>query len=365
MGFNKTTSGNLFIHPEWRASSGFSVGTCVTDGGGDARSGWGEVWINNTCVFGGNAEELVPALIGEVGDARHPMSMSSNRYLVPRLAPNVTVDALNASDPPITLAVAQEQGRDLGSVVSSTPSNDVLVLMAKRLLGFDHQRHKSDDEDEEDSVFVWCAAAQCAHSQLRRAALDLVRHFYIQSGSLPRLVFDTDSLAPETLSRLTAQHAGGGVILGNSDAHLLHTTSTPLLLPGQHTVRVLSVNRSSTVIVAAGGTPTDTMYSCYTLLEHLGVRFRINEDIVSDHLRNAFTSTELLQRLRSLRGATLMPSFAVRGLQPFHDFSAGPDWWNEQEYSLLFEQMGKMKMNFCESKALPAHRILVSSNHCC
>ena len=312
------------------------------------------------CVFGGDEAQLIPALVGEAGDTLHPMAMSNNKYLVPKSASNVTLDALNASDPPITLAMAQGQGRDHGSVVSVAPSNDALIQMAERLLGIDHRRHKSDDAD---AVFVWCTAVQCAHPQLRRAALDLVRHFYIQTGSLPRLVFDLDSLTPETLKSLTAQHAGGGIILGNSDGNLLHATSTPLLSRGQHTVRILSWNRNSTVVVSAGGSPTDTMHSVYTLLEHLGVRFRIDEDVVSDHLRSAFTPAELLQRLRSLRGATLTPSFAVRGLQPFHDFSAGPDWWNEAEYSLLFEQMGKMKMNFCESHSPPSKVVTASTHH--
>ena len=36
----------------------------------------------------------------------------------------------------------------------------------------------------------------------------------------------------------------------------------------------------------------------------------------------------------------------IRGLQPFHDFAEGPDWWDLDQYKLLLDQMAKLKMNF-------------------
>jgi hypothetical protein len=33
-------------------------------------------------------------------------------------------------------------------------------------------------------------------------------------------------------------------------------------------------------------------------------------------------------------------------MQPFHDFSEGPDQWNLDDYKLHIEQMVKLKMNF-------------------
>ena len=42
----------------------------------------------------------------------------------------------------------------------------------------------------------------------------------------------------------------------------------------------------------------------------------------------------------------MAPTASVRGLQPFHDFSEGPDWWNREEYKHHFDQMHKMKLNF-------------------
>ncbi|MCX6559610.1 MAG: malectin domain-containing carbohydrate-binding protein, partial [Candidatus Aminicenantes bacterium] len=43
---------------------------------------------------------------------------------------------------------------------------------------------------------------------------------------------------------------------------------------------------------------------------------------------------------------TSRPLFALRGIQPFHDFAEGPDWWNEDDYKAVFAQLPKLRMNF-------------------
>ena len=40
------------------------------------------------------------------------------------------------------------------------------------------------------------------------------------------------------------------------------------------------------------------------------------------------------------------PLFALRGIQPFHDFPEGPDWWNADDYKTYCTQMAKLRMNF-------------------
>lgn len=37
--------------------------------------------------------------------------------------------------------------------------------------------------------------------------------------------------------------------------------------------------------------------------------------------------------------------FATRGLQPFHDFAEGPDWWSEDEHKRVAESILSMKGN--------------------
>jgi hypothetical protein len=43
---------------------------------------------------------------------------------------------------------------------------------------------------------------------------------------------------------------------------------------------------------------------------------------------------------------TAWPVFGIRGLQPFHDFFSGPDWWSEDEHKRVLESISLMKGNF-------------------
>ena len=54
----------------------------------------------------------------------------------------------------------------------------------------------------------------------------------------------------------------------------------------------------------------------------------------------------------SQRHASVTPRFSVRGLQPFHDFPMGPDFWQPQFWRALATNMGKMKMNFYPKLAM-------------
>ena len=40
------------------------------------------------------------------------------------------------------------------------------------------------------------------------------------------------------------------------------------------------------------------------------------------------------------------PLFDRRGIQPFHDFPEGPDWWNADGYKAILGQLPKLRMNF-------------------
>ena len=75
----------------------------------------------------------------------------------------------------------------------------------------------------------------------------------------------------------------------------------------------------------------------YRLAEVLGVRFYLHGDVVPDE--------PMEWELPTLdeRGA---PLFALRGIQPFHDFPEGPDWWNRDDYLAVIGQLPKLRMNF-------------------
>jgi hypothetical protein len=40
------------------------------------------------------------------------------------------------------------------------------------------------------------------------------------------------------------------------------------------------------------------------------------------------------------------PLFDRRGIQPFHDFPEGPDWWNVDAYKANIGQLTRLRMNF-------------------
>jgi hypothetical protein len=90
-------------------------------------------------------------------------------------------------------------------------------------------------------------------------------------------------------------------------------------------------------LVIAGGSPEGTLYCAYAFAEKLGVRFYLHGDVIPD---------KRIKPEIPVVDETGTPLFETRGIQPFHDFPEGPDWWTLQDYKAYFAQMVKMKMNF-------------------
>jgi hypothetical protein len=86
-----------------------------------------------------------------------------------------------------------------------------------------------------------------------------------------------------------------------------------------------------------GGGDTGTLYGAYRFAEALGVRFYLHGDVIPD-ARIAPTLPNLNE--------TGKPLFATRGIQPFHDFPEGPDWWDRDDQLAYVAQLPKMRMNF-------------------
>lgn len=96
-------------------------------------------------------------------------------------------------------------------------------------------------------------------------------------------------------------------------------------------------HKSGKLLLVCGGSTVGTLYAAYHLAEQMGIGFYLDGDVIPDH-RVSFTFPELdiLQK----------PLFERRGIQPFHDFPEGPDWWNLADYKAVFAQLPKLKMNF-------------------
>jgi hypothetical protein len=94
-----------------------------------------------------------------------------------------------------------------------------------------------------------------------------------------------------------------------------------------------------------GGDEVGTLYGAYRFAEKLGIGFGLDGDIVPD---------EPLTGAWPEMNETGKPRFALRGLQPFHDFSVGPDWWNLPDYQSVLAQMAKLRMNFIGLHTYPS-----------
>jgi hypothetical protein len=103
------------------------------------------------------------------------------------------------------------------------------------------------------------------------------------------------------------------------------------------------VHSSGSLTVCHGTTALATKYAVFSLLEALGVGFRLHGDALPAPRPAAALTARLV-----LHGRKSFSPGAVdtRGIQPFHDFVEGPDQWNSDEYKLHIDQLSKMKMNF-------------------
>jgi hypothetical protein len=114
--------------------------------------------------------------------------------------------------------------------------------------------------------------------------------------------------------------------------------------PQQFSLRFSAADGKKTWSIV-GGDEVGTLYGAYRFAEKLGIGFGLDADVVPDD-RLAGKWPEMNE--------TGKPRFALRGLQPFHDFSVGPDWWNLQNYQSVLSQMTKLRMNFIGLHTYPS-----------
>jgi len=90
-------------------------------------------------------------------------------------------------------------------------------------------------------------------------------------------------------------------------------------------------------LTISGGSEIAVLYGAYEFAEQLGVRFYLHGDVVPDKkIKFKIPDSDIRKK----------PVFRLRGIQPFHDFPEGPDWWNENDYKAIIGQLPKLKMNF-------------------
>ena len=147
------------------------------------------------------------------------------------------------------------------------------------------------------------------------AASELRKYIYLRCDELPEIATGTADISRGSLISLVVDRTLGDLEfrLKTEDRGNLHK------------------------LVISGGTPLAVLYGAYEFAEQLGVRFYLDGDVIPDQ-KIAFTIPDLDIHKK--------PVFKLRGILPFHDFPEGPDWWNENDYKTVIQQMTKMKMNF-------------------
>ena len=174
-------------------------------------------------------------------------------------------------------------------------------------------------------------------------AREVRRYVYLRTGTrlnLTRLRWDLP--------------AGGGFLVASKDRPLVAAAlqgsaalETALALgPGAHLLKTVE-KRGRRWVVLTGGDGPGTLYAAYRYAEWLGVRFSLHGDAVPER-PVAFSLPMLHERAA--------PLFALRGIQPFHDFPEGPDWWNTDDYLAILAQLPKLKMNFFGLHTYPEDR---------
>ena len=166
------------------------------------------------------------------------------------------------------------------------------------------------------------------------ASREVQRFVYLCTGRLlPILVEAKAKPARSGVIIVSVKNGPLAVSLTNNQA-LAEGLRT--LAPQAYWLKSIDLEGSPALLVA-GGDPVGTLYAAYRFAEHLGVRFYLHGDVIPDE-RAILALPSLDERAQ--------PLFALRGIQPFHDFPEGPDWWNEDTYAAVLSQLAKLRMNF-------------------
>ena len=186
---------------------------------------------------------------------------------------------------------------------------------------------------------VICLSASASPLE-RLAALEIRRYLYLRTGELIPLVDQpANEQATDVIVVARSDRLLGGELIP-TDVINAHRSSLENRLDraGDDGFLVWTIpGNQRQILVITGKKDIGVLYGAYRLAEHYGVRFYLEGDVVPD--RRVAWSLAQLDEVRR-------PLFQHRGIQPFHDFPEGPDWWGVEEYKAILAQLPKLGMNF-------------------
>ncbi len=186
----------------------------------------------------------------------------------------------------------------------------------------------------QDAASTFCIVSPERASALETlAAREVQRYVYLRTGELlsisqpRRAMRQSEAIVVARKDRPTvrrlARESGIGPLVSQ-------------LGPEGYLLKTVRQNGRKLMLVV-GGDDVGTLYAAYRFAERLGVRFYLHGDVIPDD-RVAFKVPDLDEQGK--------PLFGLRGIQPFHDFPEGPDWWNLDDYKAILSQLPKLRMNF-------------------
>ncbi len=167
------------------------------------------------------------------------------------------------------------------------------------------------------------------------AAKEVRRYIYLRTGQLWPVISNQKFAAAQEFHSLPAT-----VIVGTYSSDCMTEYRKALgAKPEKETyIARTIVRQGKKIILLSGESAQDVLYAAYSFIELLGVRFYLD----GDHYSDIQLPDMLMPRIDERK----KPLFKLRGINPFHDFAEGPDWWSGEHYKTVLEQMSKMKMNF-------------------
>ena len=163
-----------------------------------------------------------------------------------------------------------------------------------------------------------------ADLQIELAAKEIQRYIYLRTGILA----DINSLKEEN-----AELKKNVILLATSQQYKKNVAE----FKTEQDYYLASQPEQGLLIL--GASPIGVLYGAYQFVESgLGVSFELQGDIIPDEKLKEITLTGFDEGFS--------PSFSLRGIQPFHDFPEGPDYWTEEDYQAVITQLPKMRMNF-------------------
>ena len=184
----------------------------------------------------------------------------------------------------------------------------------------------------EEPVAVVCSGD--ASSKEKLAAREIRRYLYLRTGVLAKYVDDDAFISPFSDIIYVNRKNDTDTRLQTADPELGRRINS---LEPEHYLIATRQDTWRKDIYIVGGDEQGTLYGAYRFAEHLGIRFYLHGDVIPD--KKAGVELPFIEDIAQ-------PLFDIRGIQPFHDFPEGPDWWNIDDYKAIIAQLPKLRMNF-------------------